>query len=85
MSRPSFPRTLPAFIEAFPDERSAFEYLTLARFAGGGFRCPKCSGRSEYRHEKRRLLENITGSSMWKRYMHERPLQFTPPGKGRPE
>lgn len=57
MPRPDFPTTLPAFIERFPDDRAAFEYLIEARWQGGGFVCPKCSATDAYAHEKRMLLE----------------------------
>lgn len=53
----AFPRTLPEFIDAFPDDRAAFLYLVEARWPRGNFACPKCGGSSAWVHENRMLLQ----------------------------
>lgn len=58
MPRPTFPRTLPAFIRWFPDERAAFEYVMRCRWPDGtGFVCRKCGGTAAYVRKDRLAVQ----------------------------
>lgn len=50
---PEFPRSLPEFIERFPDDESCFRFLLECRWPGGRFRCPRCGHDAGYPLSKR--------------------------------
>lgn len=52
-TRPDFPRSLPEFIQRFPDEESCFRFLTACRWPGGRFICPRCGHDEGYVLTKR--------------------------------
>jgi transposase-like protein len=51
---PTFPKTLLAFQEQFPDDDACWQTLRRMRWPHG-FRCPRCTHRKSYRLAERRL------------------------------
>lgn len=51
MPRPDFPRNLNDFLDLFPTDRAAFDYIVASRWPNG-FRCPKCGGEGFVREDR---------------------------------
>jgi len=56
MARPEFPRSLPAFMEMFPDEGRAADWIVQARWPDG-WQCPVCNHAAFYARKNKRQME----------------------------